>query len=95
VAELTSLDWDGCGVMTDGSDPESRSHDNTRKAGFAVHALQAYTDVTGGLASEPSEQVIRDLMADLHHLTNALGLDFYSLSQRAADTYEDEANGRA
>jgi hypothetical protein len=95
VSDLTGLDWDGSGVMLDGSDAESWSHDNTRKAGFAVHALQAYTDVAGGLASEPSEQVIRDLLGDLHHLTNALGLDFYGLSQRAADTYEDEANGRA
>lgn len=95
VSELTGLDWDGNGAMTDGSDPESRSHDNTRKAGFALHALEAYTDVTGGIASEPVEQVMRDLMGDLYHLADALGQDFHSMVLRAIDTARDEATGRA
>jgi hypothetical protein len=94
LSELTSLDWDGNGAMTDAGDPESVSHDNTRRAGFAVSALEAYADRVGGLASEPVEQHMRDLLGDLHHLANALGVDFRAMLDRAEDTYQEEANGQ-
>lgn len=94
ISELTALDFDGVGAMHDARDAESVSHDNTRRAGFALHALEAYADVVGGLASEPTEQHMRDLLADLHHLANALGVDFRSMSDRAEDRYQEETTGQ-
>jgi hypothetical protein len=93
VANLTALAWDGDGYFRYGRHVEDISHDNTRRAGFALDALQAYADCTGGLASEPVEAKLTDLLGDLKHLADALGVDFSYLAGQAARHYDPETRG--
>ena len=90
VTHLLTLPWDGDGEMRDAADAESVRHDNTRRAGFAVAALEGYAERIGGADSEPVEQHIRDLLGDLRHLCDALGADFDELSNRGGGAYDDE-----
>lgn len=64
---------------------------NEARAGSAWVALKAYVDkVYGAPDNEPAEQGIRDLLGDLMHLSDQLGLDFEDLKGRARRTYKDE-----
>jgi hypothetical protein len=86
VSDLTTLDWDD----------DSGDHNgvrNTQRAGRALGALEAYADLMGGIASEPSEQMLRDLLCDLRHLADALGEDYADLDARGRGQYEVEAAG--
>lgn len=93
VSDLAAADWEGDGRARDRREPEDLTHNNTRFAGHALAALEAYTDRAGGIASEPSEQVMRDLLADLMHLADALGVRFDYLIGRAEQRYTEEITG--
>lgn len=93
VSDLTALDWDGDGGGRACRDAESVRHDNTRRAGFALSALEAYADRVGGLVSDPAEQQLRDLLADTMHLIAALDLNFGDLLDQAYGRYHEERSG--
>jgi hypothetical protein len=93
ISELTARGWDGDGRFRDCDSAQDITHDNTRRAGFALAALSAYADRTGGLAGEPVEQKMVDLLGDLMHLADALWMDFDYLTERAVAQYEPETRG--
>lgn len=89
VEALLAANWDGDGQWRDDDSP----HDNTRRAGFAGQALITYADVTRSGTSEDPSTVIGDLLGDLRHLCDALGLDFDALSEDGREHYDAELRG--
>lgn len=82
--------------------PADVVHNNTRRAGHAAAAVAAYAAMFNGSEStgEDVATVIGDLLGDLGHLANALGVDLQELFERARDTYhgpelcgEDDTHG--
>ncbi len=94
VAELAALDWEGDGGLRNnfGSLADAR-HDNTVRAGFALLAVEAFAERVGGIDSEPIEQQISDLLGDMMHLCDALGLSLDELAGRGAYHYDPETRG--
>ncbi len=90
VSDLATLNWDGDGGWQGGHDAEARRHNNTRLAGLALQALKTYAEVWGGLLSEPAEQQMRDLLSNLMHLADALGVEFEYLVSQARENYDAE-----
>lgn len=86
VAELP--DPDRTTTLDDIDDLAER---NARRAMFAVAALKGYVAVTG--AVEAPDTSIADLLGDLRHLCDALGLDFGQLSDRGYSYYSEELAG--
>ena len=76
------------GDFTDGSTPAEIAADNLRRATSAATAVKAYATATGSIQDTP-RSMIGDLVGDLRHLCDALGLDFYDLT----DHYTDERAG--
>ena len=63
---------------------------NTYRAALAAPALRAFAERTG-CTREPTQQVIRDLLTDLHHLTDLLTEeDFGELADRARWMHDEE-----
>lgn len=91
-----SVSWyDGDGGMRYGGRGEDIRHDNGRRAGFAVGAVLAYAERTGLLSDRNDEDpatVIGDLLGDLRHLADSLGLDFSELDRRGTNHYVSELN---
>lgn len=84
VADLPrarSLDW--------GATAAGR---NLQRGLYAGVAVSAYTFVVAN-ADEPLEQQIGDLLGDLRHLCDALGMDFADLNERGFRHYLDEIGG--
>lgn len=63
--------------------------DNRRHAAQGARALQEYARRTGLEQDEPRTALI-DLLADLHHLADALGLDYLELEDAADKRYDNE-----
>lgn len=81
VTEHLACDWGNAQACAD---------DNELRARFAGIAVKAYAERTG--KDEPPETIIDDLLNDLRHLCDALGLDFESIV--AHDTaYQAELRG--
>lgn len=93
VEALLAANWDGDGAGQWRNDDSP--HDNTRRAGFAGQAVIAYADATRhGTGSEVDvPEVIGDLLGDLRHLCDALGLDFDALSEDGRERYDAELRG--
>ncbi|MFI6029484.1 hypothetical protein [Amycolatopsis magusensis] len=75
---------------------EDDRHDNARRAGFAALAVFAYAHRVGAINAandEDPETVISDLLGDLRHLADSLGLDFAELDRRGRGHYEPELYG--
>lgn len=70
TAELPGKDE---GDFTYGDTPEDIAHDNYRRATFAAEAVKAYAQATG-VSNEDVETAIGDLLSDLRHLLDCLGL---------------------
>lgn len=88
IDDLNTADLDGDGEMRYVPfSPDDTRHDNTRRAGFAAAALVAYAGQVGG--NQPFETLLSDLLNDLRHLADVLGVDYDD-----ADThYPAEING--
>lgn len=94
LKELVSW-YDGDGGMRYGDRVEDIRHDNGRRAGFAVGAVLAYAERTGLLSDRNDEDpatVLGDLLGDLRHLADSLGLDFAELDRRGTNHYVSELN---
>jgi hypothetical protein len=79
-------------LACDWGNPEACADDNTLRAELAALAVRAYAERTGVLGEEPA-LAISDLLGDLMHLCDALGLDFQGLVDRGAYHYEPELRG--
>lgn len=90
------LSWyEGDGRMRYGDSAEDGEHDNGRRAGFAAAAVLAYAARTGLLSEHNDENpatAIGDLLGDLRHLADSLGLDFAELARRGKNHYVSELN---
>jgi hypothetical protein len=88
--------FDGDGKMRGPITTADIAHDNGRCAGFAVPALLAYALRTGLLSpchDEGLETVLGDLLRDLRHFADALGMNYAEIDEHSQDHYEDELRG--
>lgn len=76
----------------DGSDPQ---RDNDVRAGWAGRALVAYAQHLGGSSlTEDAATAATDLLSDLRHLFDALGVDWEQAVASAEGYYRDEIFGQ-
>lgn len=91
------LAWfDGDGEMRYCDSVEDGRHDNSRRAGFAALAVLSYAVRTGLLNDRNDEEpatAIGDLLGDLRHLADSLGLDYTELDRRGKSHYVPELRG--
>lgn len=66
--------------------------DNAIRASYGSEAVRAYGATTHMLDEEP-ETAISDLVGDLRHLCDSLGLDFDELADNGTSHYEAEIRG--
>jgi hypothetical protein len=89
---------DGKHLECDYPDASANQRDNNRRAGFAARGVLAYATRTfGGDVTKCSEDfttVVGDLLADLMHLCDLLGLDFAELEEKGRSQYLPELAGR-
>lgn len=88
--------YDGDGEMRYHAAPADVTHDNGRRAGFAITGLVAYARRTGLLSrgnDEDPETAFGDLLADLRHLADALGVDYDEIDEHGQVHYEAELRG--
>lgn len=92
IGEINLSALEGDGDMRYSDTPEANRHDNTRRAGFALAAVQEYARVCNEADEEP-EIVISDFLGDLRHLCDAVGLSFEALSDHGDWHYQAEVTG--
>ena len=68
-------------------DPQA---DNNIRAAWGALALDAYTNIVG---RDDLDTSVADLLANLRHLCDALGVDFDIANHRAERYYDDEIHG--
>ncbi len=90
LQQLQRQNWNGDGEFRYGTkdDPADVQYDNTRRAGFALDAVVAYQR-----HGVDDESTISDLLCDLRHLCDALGLEFAAELARGEHHYEAEIRG--
>lgn len=87
-------DMDGDGDFRYGPGLTDVAHDNLRRAGFAANAVLAYVAQTfPGGCGEDFETVIGDLLGDLMHLCDAVGVSFDALVEQGHSHYQPELRG--
>lgn len=109
IRELADLRawFNGDGKMRYDESIESVRHDNTRRAGFAAHAVTQFAIRTahwvpkgaknskyaGANDSSEFEPVLCEMFAALLHLCDATGLDFDECVERGRRYYRDDLDG--
>lgn len=79
-------------VVGDGSDPQ---RDNDIRAGWAARALVAYAEHLGGSSlTEDVATAATDLLSDLRHLFDALGVEWEQAVASSDGYYRDEIFGQ-
>lgn len=73
-------------------DAQDCADDNALRAEFAAVGVKAFAKRTGVLDEEP-ETAISDLLGDLMHLCDALGLNFDGLVESGRQHYDLELRG--
>lgn len=76
-----------------GTDPDDVRQDNLRRAGWAAAAVVAFAGRCSG-PDEPLDKVVADLIGDLMHLADALGLSYAELEERGRHHYLAELGRR-
>lgn len=66
---------------------------NSLRAHYGLAALAGYVEAVADDPDEPIRQTLGDVLADLRHLADALGLDFADVDRQAADRYREELHG--
>ena len=66
-------------------------NDNDARATWAAQTLVAYTALVGD-SGELETQIV-DVLADLRHLCDALGLDYAAADETAATRHSEEIHG--
>lgn len=77
---------------TYGDSPEEIAHDNNRRATFALEGVVSYASITR-CESEEVPTIITDMLCDLHHLCDFLGVEFEALLRTADVHYQAEIRG--
>lgn len=93
LPQLNLVTLDGDATFRDSARRDDIVHDNTRKAGFAATVLVNYAHLTGG-RDEALVTLIGDLIGDLHHLADGLGIDLDLAYQAGRDAYLAEIRGQ-
>jgi hypothetical protein len=78
-------------AITHGGDVQK---DNDARASFGAAVLVAYSERVGGESNEVETQ-LADLLADLRHVCDALGLDYEAADATAHVNYWREIHGEA
>src|SRR5581483_880202 len=86
IDKLDPAMFAGDGEPRDTANQDDIIHDNTRKAGFAATAINAYAAQVGG-GYETFHALIGDFFADLHHLADALDIDLAAAISEGRDDY--------
>lgn len=89
IDELDPAMFAGDGEPRDTADRDDIVHDNTRKAGFAATAINAYAAQVGG-SYETFHALMGDFLADLYHLADALDVDLTAAISDGRDDYMAE-----
>ena len=79
VAEVFEIDEDASLHLADVA--------NEHRARWAANALKVFSSETG---SDMGQEALHDLLCDLGHYADELGLDFEAEIQRAAETWAEE-----
>ena len=70
-------------------------HDNTARATWAAQGLVAFAERTNMVeAGEDIQTALADLLADLRHLCDAVGVDWELADSKGCTMYNDEISGR-
>jgi hypothetical protein len=77
------------GALSDDLSAAETANEARAKSGWGVLFAYVETTYTKPL-DEPVEQGVRDLLCDLQHTCDHLGLDFTGLLQRATDAFSEE-----
>lgn len=83
-------------IADDASNASDIASDNILRAVWAAQAVRRYSEfVYYGSAQmeEPIQQTLADLLSDMRHLCDALGLDYLSLAASSA-SYDAELRGQ-
>ncbi|WP_143261926.1 hypothetical protein [Allokutzneria sp. NRRL B-24872] len=89
IDQLDPSALDGDGRFRESAGLEDIVHDNTRRAGFAATALAAYAVVTG-THQEKFATITGDLLGDLRHLADTVGVDLDRAYLNGEAHYRDE-----
>jgi hypothetical protein len=65
---------------------------NQQRGLFVAEAMRTYAETTG-VSDEAVELVIRDMLGDMRHLCDSLGLSYSELDRRAHSSYRSEIGG--
>jgi hypothetical protein len=82
VSQVADLDWP--------ARPDSDGDVPTARAGVAARTLLAYTEIAQGTATLESQSAVIDLVSDLMHLADALGMDWDYILDSAEENQRDE-----
>lgn len=97
VRELTEVRWSISdrmrGVRVESLADDVR-HNNTRRARSALAAVEAFAEMSGGIQGEQTQTFVGDLVVNLRHLCDALGLDWEQVERSAGETHQIEVEGR-
>jgi hypothetical protein len=63
---------------------------NAERAEWASLAIETFADATGLNTDVEMAEAIGDLIADMHHLADSLGLDFAAILATASMHYSEE-----
>ena len=92
LAELIVISRAGRRLTGEGTDPQ---RDNDIRAGWAARALVAYAQHLGNASlTEEVETAATDLLSDLRHLFDALGIDWEAAVSSSDDHYRGEIFGQ-
>lgn len=69
-------------------------HDNSRRASGGVVAIRAYAEQTYSGWGEELDTIVGDMLGDLMHACDALGVDFGTALRRAEGDYSCELEGK-
>jgi hypothetical protein len=81
--------WEVMSGSIDGADPQA---DNDARASFGARALATHAGLTGN-GGEPLATALSDLLGDLRHLADALGVDYDDADATADMHYCAEIHG--
>ncbi len=95
--DLAAQNWDGDGRFreswkddADGTNYKAAvQHNNTRRAGWALSALLAFQDEVG----RDDESAVADLLCDLMHFCDAVGVTFAVELARGERHHDEEVRG--
>lgn len=75
------------------TEADSARADSTRHARAAATAFLAYTTVNDFSRFVDARRIMRELLVDLRHLSDACGINFHDVDKEAESDYTEEISG--